>query len=101
MGFGAAAFGRRFRIYSIATMVVGLVFGAMTGMQAPRLREGLPTPWMGLWERINIAVYMLWIVVLAVTLLRSEQIVVPREGRAELKRPSRGTHTRFSAHPAS
>jgi hypothetical protein len=58
MGFGAAAFGKRFRVYSIATLVIGLVFGVLTGVAAPRLQANLPTPWMGVWERINIGVYL-------------------------------------------
>ncbi len=68
IGFGAAAFGRRFRFYSIATMAIAFGFGALTGLDGPRI--GLPTPYVGLWERINIGVYMIWLVVLAVTLLR-------------------------------
>lgn len=31
----------------------------------------MPTPWMGVWERINIIAYMIWIVVLAILLLRA------------------------------
>ena len=70
MGFGAAAFGKRFRVYSIATMVILLGAGAVTGTYASRVAAGLPTPGMGVWERINIAVWLLWVGVLAVTLLR-------------------------------
>ena len=70
IGFGAAAFGRRFRLYSVATMVVLVVFGALAGMDGPRVAANLPTPWVGVWERINIGVFLLWVVVLAVTLLR-------------------------------
>ena len=29
------------------------------------------TPWIGVWERINIGVFLLWIVVLATALLRA------------------------------
>ena len=39
MGFGAAAFGKRFRVYSIATMVILLAFGALTVLDAPRIRQ--------------------------------------------------------------
>ena len=70
VGFGAAAFGREFRLYSIATMVIALVFGGLTGIQSPRLAANLPTPYIGLWERISIAVYMIWLMALAVALLR-------------------------------
>jgi len=70
IGFGAAAFGKRFRLYSIITLLVLLVFGILTAMDAPRVQENLPTPWAGLWERINIVAFYQWIVVLAVVLLR-------------------------------
>ena len=70
MGFGAAAFGRRFRLYSIATILMLVVGGVLTGLDQPRLVANLPTPWMGVWERIDIGVFLLWVVVLAVALLR-------------------------------
>jgi Protein of unknown function (DUF998) len=70
MGFGAAAFGKRFRLYSVATMVILIVFSALTGVDGPRVAANLPTPWVGVWERIFIGVFLLWVVVLAITLLR-------------------------------
>jgi len=73
IGFGAAAFGKRFRLYSIATMVILIAFGVLTGLDAPGIEANLPTPLIGVWERINIGVYMLWIVVLAIVLLRGEK----------------------------
>jgi hypothetical protein len=71
MGFGAAAFGKRFRVYSIATIFIALAFGILTGMDSPGIRANLPTPWIGVWERINIGIYLIWVVVLAIVLLRS------------------------------
>ena len=71
IGFGAAALGRRFRLYSISTIVVLLVFGGLTFLEAPRLEANLPTPWIGLWERINISVFLLWVVVLGAVLWRT------------------------------
>ena len=71
IGFGATAFGKRFRLYSIVSGVVLITFGALTFVEAPRLGAGLPTPWIGLWERINIAVFLTWVVVLATVLLRA------------------------------
>lgn len=53
IGFGAAAFGKRFRLYSIATLGIFVVFGALTGMDGPRIAAGLPTPWVGVWERVE------------------------------------------------
>jgi hypothetical protein len=71
IGIGATAFGKRFRMYSIVTIVVLLVFGGLTFLEAPRLQMNLPTPWIGLWERINISVFLLWIVMLATVLRRT------------------------------
>ncbi len=73
MGCAAAAFGRGFRIYTIATMILLPVFGFLAGQDAPRLAPNLPTPWMGVWERINIVATMIWIMVLAIVLLRTTQ----------------------------
>ena len=70
IGFGAAAFGKRFRLYSLATLVILVVFGALTFLEAPLVAANLPTPWLGVWERINLGVFLLWVVVLAVALLR-------------------------------
>jgi hypothetical protein len=70
MGFAAAAFGKRFRLYSIATMLVFLACGVLTFLQAPLIGANLPTPWMGVWERVNAFGYMLWMGVLALQLLR-------------------------------
>ena len=67
---GATAFGKAFRLYSVCSILVLLAFGALTFLDAPRLQANLPTPWMGLWERINISVFLLWVVVLAATLVR-------------------------------
>ena len=72
MGFAATAFGRRFRLYTIATIAVVLVFGAWSVMDAPRIEAGLPTPWVGVKERIFWYAYQSWFVVLAVTLFREQ-----------------------------
>jgi hypothetical protein len=77
IGFAASAFGKQFRLYSIATIVILLVFGAWAGLDAPRIEANLPTPWVGVKERISIYGYMLWVTVLAVELLRA------RNGAAE------------------
>ena len=71
IGFSATAFGKRFRLYSIVTIVVLLTFGGLTFLEAPRLPANLPTPWIGLWERINISVFLLWVVILAVVVWRA------------------------------
>lgn len=70
IGFGATAFGKRFRLYSIVTIVILVVFGALTGLEGLKVAANLPTPWIGVTERINVYGYMLWVVVLATALLR-------------------------------
>ena len=71
IAFGAAAFGKRFRLYSIASLVILVASGALTFLDAPRIAANLPTPWVGVWERINLGVFLLWVVVLATALLRA------------------------------
>jgi len=73
MGFGAAAFGKRFRLYSIVTMVILIGFGALAGLDGPRVQADLPTPWVGIWQRIAIAAFLAWVVTLTTMLLRSRK----------------------------
>lgn len=73
LGFAAAALGKQFRLYSIATFVILLVFGVLTFLDAPSIAANQPTPLIGVWERINIGVFLLWVVVLAIVLLQAEK----------------------------
>ena len=73
IGFGAAAFGKGFRVYSIITILIFIVFGVLTFLEAPNVDKNLPTPFIGLWERINIAAFMIWLLVFATILLRAEK----------------------------
>jgi hypothetical protein len=43
----------------------------VTGTYASQVQADLPTPGVGVWERISIAAFMAWIVVLATALLRA------------------------------
>jgi hypothetical protein len=70
MIFAAQAGGRRFRHYSIVTIVVMSAFGAWSGWIGRGLAAELPTPWIGLTERICIFSYLAWITAFAATLLR-------------------------------
>lgn len=71
IGASAVAFGARFRRYSITTLMIVFVFGFLTAVDAPAIPADRPTPWIGVWERINIGAFLLWIVVLAIALLRA------------------------------
>jgi hypothetical protein len=70
IGSASTAFGKRFRLYSIGTILVLVVSGGLTATQASRVEANLPTPWAGVSERISIGGYLLWQVVLAIALLR-------------------------------
>lgn len=71
IGFGAVTRGKGFRLYSMGTLLILVVFGALAFMQGPQIAAGLPTPWFGVIERMNIYTSMLWVLVLAVSLLRA------------------------------
>ena len=70
LGFGAAALGKRFRIYSLVSLAVVVAFNALALSYAPEVNAGQPTPFIGLDERIAFATYFLWQLVLAVALWR-------------------------------
>jgi hypothetical protein len=70
ISLGAAALGRQFKVYSLFTVLVFVVFGMLTGLEAPGIESGDPTPYIGIWERINIGAYMVWVMVFAFTLLQ-------------------------------
>jgi hypothetical protein len=72
IGFASTAFGKRFRVYTIATILALVVTGGLTATQASRVEANLPTPWAGITERITIGSYLLWQVVLAIALLRTQ-----------------------------
>lgn len=72
IGIGASLFGRRFKIYSYVTIAIFIVFGIIMGMDVPRVAANDPTPWLGITERITIFSPMIWIMVLAIVLLRGK-----------------------------
>jgi Protein of unknown function (DUF998) len=82
IGFGSAAVGKWFRLYSLATILTLLVFGAWAGMDGARLAANLPTPWLGIKERVNIYSSLLWMAMLAIILLRVPQ---PHEDSGQKK----------------
>jgi hypothetical protein len=71
IGFGANAFGKRWRLYSYATIAALVASAVWTSLDAGRVAANLPTPWMGLRERVNVYGFMLWMLALAVALLRA------------------------------
>jgi hypothetical protein len=45
------------------------------------MASGAPTPTMGIFERINIGAFLLWVMALAVVLLRAERSTTPDASR--------------------
>ena len=89
IGFGAAALSKRFRYYSVATILVFIVFGVLTFAESPNVDKNLPTPFIGLWERINIAAFMIWLFVFSVIVLRKEKkssLAIQDKNKVSVKR---------------
>jgi hypothetical protein len=62
------SFVKSFLLYSMITIVLLIVFGILTALDAPAMESNWPTPYMGIWERISIGAYVIWQIVLAVNL---------------------------------
>lgn len=74
IGLGAAAFRHWFRLYSIGTVLILLVPAVFAFLYIHEVGANLPTPWLGLAERIAQYANQLWQVVLAIVLLREEGV---------------------------
>jgi len=72
--FGGRTAGERFRAYSIATIAIMLGFGAWSGWIGRGLVADLPTPWIGIAERVSIYSYLAWSAVFAVVLMRARDV---------------------------
>jgi len=71
MGFAAVAMDKYFRRYTYLTILALLLFGLLTSLDAPKVEQNLPTPWIGVWERTNILLFLAWVVVFARNLIRA------------------------------
>ena len=59
-----------FRYYCLASLLVMAAAGWLAAEPSRDLAENRPTPWLGAFERVNAYVYLAWLVVLAVTVIR-------------------------------
>jgi hypothetical protein len=66
---GSMSAGKSFRNYSYLTILAMLVFGYFVARQTPQVVAQLPTPWMGVMERISAFSPMIWMSVFARVLL--------------------------------
>lgn len=86
IGFAASSFGTRFRLYSIATIAVSVLFGFATFWLSPGVARNEATPWIGVYERLDFGAYLVWLAVLAIVLLRGTR----RSRRRLLATPGEG-----------
>jgi len=70
IGTGTALFGRKFRIYSILTIIIFLASGGIMSMDVPKVATNDSTPLLGVTERIAVFSPMIWIAVLSAILLK-------------------------------
>lgn len=79
MVLSAVAYRGWFRLYSLATIVVVVGFGAAASLAITGIEQN-DTPWAGGFERVNAYAYFAWLVVLAAIVIRRELRPSP-EGR--------------------
>ena len=72
MWFGSKSLDKPFRFYSVVSIGTLIILGTWTAVEAPKLQHNQPTPWLGIIERVLILIFLVWIVVIAVLLLRTK-----------------------------
>lgn len=70
LGFASRALGKRFQIYTLATLGTLVALGIASGVYGSRLAANQPTPGFGIVERVLIYAYLVWAAVLGVLLVR-------------------------------
>lgn len=80
ISFGIFVSGKRYRLYSIGTLLALIMLGAISGLMASSQIsvQGFTAPpqWFGLIERIDVYGSILWVLVLAIVLLQAEKVHV-------------------------
>jgi hypothetical protein len=93
IGFGAAALGTWFRLLSLVIAVILFVFNVLSGVDGDRIAANVATWWVGVWERIGIAAFLLWLVVFSIVLLQAQMERPPTSsvgGTAARQRVTKG-----------
>jgi len=83
MGFGAAALGKKFRIYSLVSIATVVTSFALGLSYVPKANAGEPMPFIGLYERIGFSAYFLWMTMLAVALWGRPTIKAPDDDQKD------------------
>lgn len=69
MILAAPAFGKAFRLYTLISIGIMVIFGLLTSTMTTAMQENRPTPWMGVGERICIGSYLAWVIILSLKTL--------------------------------
>lgn len=81
IGFGAAAFRNWFRFFSIGIFLIFLVEDVWATRHTPFVLGGQRGPLVGVQERTMLFSYLIWLVVLAIVLLRTKKRLDPINSR--------------------
>jgi hypothetical protein len=71
MIIGMFALDKRFMIFTIVSLLLLIVFGALTFSESSNIPINEPTPFIGIWERINIGIFMIWVIAFSKMLLKN------------------------------
>jgi Protein of unknown function (DUF998) len=71
VALSAVAYRGWFRVFSIAALVAMMGFGVAAGIAIQGIEQN-DTPWAGAFERVNAYILMVWLVLLAVTVIRHQ-----------------------------
>ncbi len=69
-GFGIASLGKRFRLFSILTLIVLVLVVVFIGVQTAQIAAGGITNFFGISERVLTWAWFLWVMVLSIALWR-------------------------------
>ncbi|WP_336518289.1 DUF998 domain-containing protein [Pollutibacter soli] len=72
LAFAGNALGKKFKIFSVTVFFLVLIFGILTFRDSPGIGRNGPTPLIGIWERIDIGLFLIWISTLSAILLLKE-----------------------------
>jgi hypothetical protein len=66
MTLGALGLGTLFKVYTVVSILLQILFGFLTTPSLKKIPSGAATPNAGLYERINILVFIVWVAVFSV-----------------------------------
>jgi Protein of unknown function (DUF998) len=87
IGVSSSAFGKVFRWYALLTLVALVASSVLAGSLAGQVNAGGTAPWFGIPERAIQGVWLQWVAVLAIVLVRARSTVSPGQRRTRTLTP--------------